>query len=321
MIEIKDPKEYFKIIQRIKHIGLEQSEYWYQYKKSKKKFVFYVDSLTDTSVAILGTIYKLPFIGEILRIQDGPVYQENITQKKFNTFFSYLMKKYEGIEIDSTHPYSTDFEVAIRRVGFLRPSINKRCPLTICIDPCNKKPYGKNWKQNLKKNSQYEMKFVVSNKSDEDIELFVKLFTEMKDMKNISYGVDFKNVKNLLKGDKTHMFFAYCNNTPVAARVISIDKLYAFDIHAANSSFSRDCGGTYFLMDEIFKFLSQFNILFFDFGRIAPGKTKLEYVSHFKETSKGIYVQYNGEWIWYKKKAIRILLNFYYKYLLKIKGY
>lgn len=321
MVKIENAEKYFNCIKKISFHGMEQTEFWYHYKKETKNFVFYVDSVVDTSIGIMGTLYKKPIIGNILQVIDGPVYKENTNQKKIVNFFNELKKEYSIIEIDSSNIYDVNFEVSIRRAGFKRPLMYKRCPLTIYIDLNDIKRYDRNWRRNIIKAKENGLIFFEAEKNKKHLAVFVEMFNEMRQLKNISYGINTEELQRLLSCEEIHLFLVKKEEDILAGRIVAIRGSFAYDVHASNSNRARDFGATFFLIDNILTYLKNKNVLYFDFGRISPGIDKKDNVTLFKEGSNGKYIQYNGEWGWYKRTFYQYAMYFYQKVFLKIKGY
>lgn len=321
MVKIENAEKYFDCIKKIPFHGMEQSEFWYEYKKDSKNFVFYVDSEIDTSIGIMGSLYKKNIMGKVLQVIDGPVYKDNITQRKIIDFFNELKKEYSIIEVDSNHIYDVNFEVSIRRAGFKRPLMSKRCPLTIFIELNNMKRYDRNWRRNISKANENGLTFFEAEKNIDSVVVFVKMFNEMRQLKNIGYGIKTEELIKLLNREEIHIFFVKKGEDTLAGRIIAIRDTFAYDVHASNSNRAREFGATFFLIDNILTYLKNKNVLFFDFGRISPGEDEMDSVTIFKEGSNGIYIQFNGEWGWYKKSLYQFALYFYQKFILKMKGY
>ena len=118
------------------------------------------------------------------------------------------------------------------------------------------------------------------------------------------------------------LYMVYNNsNIPIAARIIHFDKIYSSDVFAANSNEARNCGATYFMMQNIFELLKNEDLKFFDFGRIPPSNHETDSVYTFKNASRGKKVQYNGEWVVYKSKYMELLMLFYKLFKLKKQRY
>jgi hypothetical protein len=74
------------------------------------------------------------FLRKKVLLIDTPLLKRGLSEKTIRKRFLPLVDlNYAGIEIDSISEYNVEFEVGIRRVGFLRPLRFSRCPLTIII--------------------------------------------------------------------------------------------------------------------------------------------------------------------------------------------
>ena len=107
------------------------------------------------------------------------------------------------------------------------------------------------------------------------------------------------------------MFFLELNNTPIAARIISVEQNISYDVFACNSLESRNNGATQYLMQNIFDYLSKLNIKYFDFSRIPVGKKGAQGVYDFKRATRAETIQYNGEWVFFKNKKFRYIFFLY----------
>ena len=144
------------------------------------------------------------------------------------------------------------------------------------------------------------------------------MFKELANLKGLGFHLETESLQILLASNDIRTFMVYNNkNHPVAARIVHVNNLFATDIFAANSLEARKCGATYFIMQHIFETLKEEGFQTFDFGRIPPSNHATDSVYVFKNASRGTKVQYNGEWTFYKKKYIEILLLAYK--LLKLK--
>ena len=183
--------------------------------------------------------------------------------------------------------------------------------------------FDNNWKRNIKKAQETGLVFkeVIDFNSVLLLEI-TEMFKEMADLKGLGYILESVSLISLLLSKDIRTFMVYNqSNTPVAARIIHFDKIYATDIFAANSNEARNCGATYFMMQNIFELLKNEDFKFFDFGRIPPSNHETDSVYTFKNASRGKKVQYNGEWVVYKSKYMELLMLFYKMYKLKKQRY
>jgi hypothetical protein len=325
MLEIKDKEEFFKLQNKLERIPFTQSKGWFDYVSHKHKdFVYFVDSLQEVKIACWGILQSIPlFSKQILRI-DGECYSQDITEKFFKTFYTKLSKlPYNAIEINSNNPYNIEYEIGIRQAGFKRSLGHFSCPLTIEMDFNSDFKFNRNWKRNVKKAQETGLVFkeVIDFNSDLLLEI-TEMFKEMADLKGLGYILESASLISLLSSKDIRIFMVYNqSNTPVAARIIHFDKIYSSDVFAANSNEARNCGATYFMMQNIFELLKNEDFKFFDFGRIPPSNHETDSVYIFKNASRGKKVQYNGEWVVYKSKYMELLMLFYKLFKLKKQRY
>lgn len=325
MIQIKDSKHFFEIQKKIKKIPFTQSEGWYKSEIQKNRnIIFFVDDEKDINIAIWGKEQRIPLSKKKLLLINGEVISKSIDEKAIITFYEKLCTlEYQGIEINSDNEYKVDFEIGLRRAGFVRPIGFFACPLTICYQIQKDFNFNRNWKRNVKKAIASELKFEEIKKiSKEIIHAMILMFKEMAELKNLGYVLEEKSLTNLLESSDMRLFMVYDKrNNPIAARVIHDNKPYSSDVYAANSLKARDTGATYFIMQKIFEILKNENYSEFDFGRIPPSNHSTDSVYIFKNASRGKRIQYNGEWCFYKSKSVEILMFLYKNFKLKKQRY
>lgn len=325
MIEIKDAEVFFEIQKKIVRIPFTQSRGWYNYELHKKNNLsFYVDNENDTNIAVWGRVQNIPLSKKKLLLINGETISENISEKLIIDFYKKLTElKFQGIEINSDNKYNVDFEIGIRRAGFLRPIGFFTCPLTIKFQLQKEFNFNRNWKRNVKKSIEADLKFEeITDITTSDIQSIISMFKEMADLKNLGYQLEEKGLTVLLKSSDMRLFLVYNKEKkPIAARIIHDNKPYASDVYASNSIAARVNGATYFMMQRIFELLKSENYSEFDFGRIPPSNHATDSVYVFKNASRGEKIQYNGEWCFYKSKRIELLLYLYKTFKLKKQRY
>ena len=325
MIEIKDADVFFEIQKKIKKIPFTQSKGWYKHALHKNNDIcFYVDNDTNVNIALWGRVQKIPFTNKKLLLINGEAISQNLDEKKVIQFYENLCKTdYQGIELNSDNEYNIEFEIGLRRAGFVRPIGGFTCPLTINFQIQNDFNFNRNWKRNVKKAIASELRFEeVTTITDEVIKTVILMFKEMADLKNLSYQLEEDSLASLLNSPDMRLFVVYDKqDQPVAARVIHDNKPYASDVYAANSLEARGNGATYFIMQKIFEQLKDESFQEFDFGRIPPSNHATDSVYIFKNASRGKKIQYNGEWSFYKSKWLEFLLFSYKSIKLKKQRY
>lgn len=325
MIQIHKPEHFFRLQAKLPHIPFTQSEAWYKYLKTNNTaFAFFVDDEKDTKIATWGRVQKIPVIGgNILRLE-GESYIEDINEKIIRKFYYEIIELgYKAIEGNSNNLYNIEYEIGIRRTGFVRPLSFTACPLSIEIDLQKDFNFDGNWKRNLKKAVSHKLFFEeVTTITDDVLSDIILMFQEMADLKQLSYTLEKESLKRLLTSEGIRTFWVKdkIGNT-IAARIIHEHNNYITDVFAANSLAARDCGATYYMMDSIFKLIKDEGKANFDFGRIPPSNHATDSVYIFKNASRGRKIQYNGEWVFYKNKWVEYLMFVYKQFIIKKQRY
>ena len=258
------------------------------------------------NIALWGRAQKIPFTNKKLLLINGEAVSQNIDEKKVIKFYENLSKTdYQGIELNSDNEYNIEFEIGLRRAGFVRPIGGFTCPLTINFQIQDDFSFNRNWKRNVKKAVASELRFgEVTTITDEVIKSVILMFKEMADLKNLSYQLEDKSLKSLLDSPDMRLFVVYDKqDQPVAARIIHDNKPYASDVYAANALEARGNGATYFIMQKIFEQLKGESFQEFDFGRIPPSNHATDSVYVFKNASKGKKYNTMGNGVFTKVNA------------------
>jgi len=325
MIEIKDADVFFEIQKKIGKIPFSQSEGWYKHVLDKNNDIsFFVDNQTNVNIAVWGRVQKIPLSKKKLFLVNGETVSTDLNEKKTIQFYKLLIDfGFDGIEINSDNKYNIEFEIGLRRSGFVRPLGFFACPLTIDFKIQQDYNFNRNWKRNVKKAIAAELHFKeVKNITIDVVLSVISMFKEMADLKSLSYQLEEVSLTSLLKSADMRLFMV-CDKQgkPIAARIIHDNKPYASDVYAANSLEARDTGATYFIMQRIFETLKKESYTQFDFGRIPPSNHATDSVYVFKNASRGEKIQYNGEWCFYKNKYIELLMFLYKNFKLKKQRY
>jgi len=285
---------------------------WVEYQKAKgSNVLFFVDSIAQPQILCWSKIKKVKFIGEVLEVQ-GPIYKENVTTKQLYKFLNdFKDLPYKGVFINLGTVYNIELEVAFRKALFKRPIGQSSTSLTIVVQIDEFSP-DTNWKRNVKSANQENFRFELKHKiSIQDCKIIEELHYENSKIKKLGYTLDAKEIKALVEEDNIYVCFLYKDETPIAARIISIEENISYDVFACNSLESRKNGATQFLMQSVFEYLKSINVNHFDFSRIPLGKKGANGVYEFKKASRGDIVQYNGEWVFFANNKLRHLYYLY----------
>jgi len=315
MIQIKDATHFFEIQKKIKKIPFTQSRGWYNSELHKNhEILFFVDDEKDVNIAFWGRAQRIPFSKKKILLINGEAISNSTSEKLIRKHYQKLTSlDFVGFELNSVNEYRVDFEIGIRRAGFIRPISFFACPLTISFQVQEEFRFDNNWKRNVKKAIDSELEFEeIKIVSDANIQAIVSMFKEMAELKNLGYQLEATSLKTLLDSPEMRLFIVYNKDKKsVAARIVHDNKPFSSDVYAANSMEARDNGATYFIMQNIFETLKEEKYTEFDFGRIPPSNHATDSVYVFKNASRGDKIQYNGEWSFYKNRRLEILMFFY----------
>lgn len=324
MVEIDNPKEFFELQSAIPRIPFTQSRGWHDYQNiQEEKVRYFVNDLSNVKIALWGKEKPIPISGKKLFLIEGVAMSPYLEEATITSFFKKLKSlNYIAVLINSNNVYTIDFEIGIRRSGFVRPLGGFSCPLTILVKPQEIPKYNRNWKRNFKTAAGTGLNFTeISSPSKLDIESFISMFKEMSELKNLSYELFFENLNQLIFDHEMRLFMVKYNGKDISARIIHVNGKFASDVYAANSLEARNTGASYFIMQHIFELLKVEGVEEFDFGRIPPSDHATDNVYLFKKASGGSPIQYNGEWVYFKSRLTEILFTMYQLFKLKRQRY
>jgi hypothetical protein len=317
-------QDFFKAQQRLQNIPFNQTEEWFE----KCGFLedncrFFMDDLSNPNIGCWGSVYKRKFIGEHIII-DGECYMNSITSHHMRGFYKDIIScGFSIIEMSSTQFYDTKYEIGVRRAGFLRPMVTRLSPLTIAISTSDIRKTHKTWNRNVRLSTNANLTFkYVENPTNEDLEIFCNIFQELRTLKNLSYTLTANSMANFFSSNRYKLFFVYNEKgKPICGRIVYVFGKDSYDVHAANSIEARDFGAAYYIIDEILKYLESIGVKTFDYGRIPPSNNEMDEIYRAKSYSGGTPTLYNGQWVFYKSKALEYLLNGYFYFLRKTSRY
>ena len=321
---IIDKDTFFQIVEKFEYIPFEHTLAWENYKdESGSHFIHFVDDKSAPNICCWGRIIKKPLVGKILDIQ-GEIKQTAITNKQIQHFWKNVIEEASCnmITYNSVSEYSCNYEISMRRAGFIRPLGNRVCPLTIFIQTQEDRDTDRNWRRNLKKSLSENLVFkAIDQPTLENAQEISRMFGELKEMKGLGYDLVPNQLMQILKDDNFKLFYTLKDDIPLCARIVYIKNGMAADVFAANSFESRKYSATHFMMERIFDHLKEQGIKVFDFSRIPPSNNETDSVYVFKNSAGGYPVQYNGEWIWSKKRIYSLAFCVYNFFIRKAHQY
>ncbi|MBO3115768.1 peptidoglycan bridge formation glycyltransferase FemA/FemB family protein [Winogradskyella sp. DF17] len=316
MIELSASEDFFELQGQLDIVTSTQSKGWHSYKKSQGREIrYFVNDEAQPTIAVWGFMFKVPVLKKFLFVIEGMAHAQHLKANVITKFFSQLAQidDFVGVDIDSNTVYNTSFEIGLRRAGFLRPLGSFNCPLTIEIDLQEPFRFDTNWKRNIKRTAGHNLIFEEKTHcSEADIKAIVDLYREMNNLKGRAVGHRDYQIKALVEEEDIRVFFVSSEDgEPLCARVIHCNDRFATDIFASNALKSRECGASYFIVQELLELLKAEGYETFDFGRIGPSTHSADSVYTFKKASRGREVQYLGEFSCYKNKLIELVLLVY----------
>lgn len=307
--------QYWSIVSSFDNIPTEQSKCWIDaiYSQSAARLVYFVNSVENPNVACVGYSSYHRFLGRHLHIE-GLCLNNKVPVSEIKSFFTALTEEdYSYISFSDIYEYRPDFEVAIRRAGFIRPAGISLCPLTMMIDLQSNFTFHKTWVRGVKKSiaSGNTFEFIKEPNHDYAV-IFEGLFKSMSERKGLkSYPKAYQVEKLLSQNSPYHLFVIKnkCGNI-ISARVEYTNQNLVYDIWAANSDEAMKTGAAYHIQEEVFNFYKNLNYSKFDYGRIPPSADYMDNIYLAKSYSGGYPVAYNGQWEYSKSNLYSFLLSF-----------
>lgn len=315
-------KTFFEVQKSFPDIPFSQTEEWLDSIKNNN-ICYFVDNVQQPRICCWGRVYNRKLIGNHLLI-NGISMKNVIDSKNIRDFFkSIISEGFKLIELSDINYYNADFEVGIRRAGFLRPLGSTLSPLTLIVNLQSPFSFHRDWRRNVRKAIEQDIQFeYLPNPTIDQTNTFIRLFNQLKERKNLGFTLTSEELLKLLSKEHFKLFFAKTKEDKyLAGRLIYVNKKKAYDIYAANSYESLKNGSTYFLQEKIFYFLKEREIEFFDYGRIPPGTDSMDDIYVAKSYSGGYPILYNGQWQYSKSILFDYLYSFYKHCILKRKRY
>ena len=322
MTEI-DKNTFFDITQTFDYVPFTQSEGCWKMNsiKGENRFQFFVDSLEKPSLACMGYVMKR-FGLKMLQI-DGECFADgkNIDSKKIRDFYKEITQAdFDIIEINSSLPYDVLYEIGVREAGYLRPVGMFSSQLSNWIDLHSEIRYNENWKRNLKKSEKLNLKLnVLEQPTNDQIRFFSDFYNKFAYSKGFGHHINFEQTKALLQSNDFSLALVTDETENILAGIIFHHRnnragLY---ISARSTEYKNDNGVTFFMYDQLFKYLKSKGYTIFDLEKLCPSTHSKQSVFLFKNGIKGEKVLYCGEFSWYKRQIYRPLMYFVKKYLFK----
>ncbi len=320
-MNIIDKNKFFEITKQFEYVPYTQTEAWHAHFVGHKNdsFAFFVDDEHKPKIACVAHVKKalglkmLLLEGECLLVK---TYKSSLIKSFYETMTSL---NYDMIEIVSNYPYNSEFEVGIRRAGFLRPVGSFSMPLSNWINLQEDIKCNSNWTRNFKKSQAFDLDFeLVQRPSLDIVKSVVFFYNKFSSEKGLSHLLVVESINKLLQSDSFSVGLVKNKEKEILSFIIIHNtKKHAGLLYAASGDKSKDSGATFFMYTELFKVLKEKGLNTFDMEKLVPSTHSTDGVFLFKDGVKGIRTVYNGEWSWYKKSIYRPLMYFVKKWMFK----
>lgn len=309
-----DREKFFEIQAKFDNIPFTQTEEWLlsEYSDRLDDVLYFVNSLDDPQICCWGIYSKIRFLGYQLNLS-GETLKKDISIRTITSFYQEIANEdYTVVNVSSINTYNVDFEIGIRRAGFIRPLGMSLCPLSILVNLQEPFNFHRNWRRNVRKSIKESVRFqYIENPTNDDICTFIGLFNQLKERKSLRFKLSEKGISKLLEKQRYKLFFVYDKeDNPIAARIVYLMNNRSYDVYAANSRQALQCGAVYFIQQKIFEFLHDLKIEFFDYGRIPPGTDNMDSIYVSKSYSGGEPISYNGQWVYSNNQLIDFMYAF-----------
>lgn len=320
---IHDKNSYFQILEKFEIVPYTQSRGWCEmqslYKPERVKY--FVNDMDNPTIACFAHEKKM--LGVRMIVIEEEAFKDELahTPAEIKKFYEIINASgYKIIEISSNSKYDFDYEIALRQAGFLRPVGLFSLPSTKIIDLTNPIGYNRDWKNNLKKAAKNGLEFEPVERVEKfHSEEFIKIYSEMSRSKSIGIPFNAELIEKLCSTGDFKLFFVLRNGVRIASTIIFQRNKSALSLYAASGSIARSTSASYFMYDELFKYLADSGVKTFDMGKLLPSKEPVNNVFLFKNGIEGKHIQLNGEWARYSNPFYRFSMYFVKRYILKRK--
>lgn len=320
---IHDKNSYFQILEKFEIVPYTQSRGWCEmqslYKPERVKY--FVNDMDNPTIACFAHEKKM--LGVRMIVIEEEAFKDELahTPAEIKKFYEIINASgYKIIEVSSNSKYDFDYEIALRQAGFLRPVGLFSLPSTKIIDLTNPIGYNRDWKNNLKKAAKNGLEFEPVERVEKfHSEEFIKIYSEMSRSKSIGIPFNAELIEKLCSTGEFKLFFVLRNGVRIASTIIFQRNESALSLYAASGSIARSTSASYFMYDELFKYLADSGVKTFDMGKLLPSKEPVNNVFLFKNGIEGKHIQLNGEWARYSNPFYRFSMYFVKRYILKRK--
>jgi hypothetical protein len=320
MIQIKQT-EFFEIISTFDSVPYTQSYGWFCFNNCDETGLcdFFTDDIANPQIAVFGHVKKA-FGLKMLLVEGECLKSLPYKSSLIKNFFEQLtFSGYDIVEFVSNSEYNSEFEVGIRRAGFLRPVGLFSMSLSKVIDLTSEILFDRNWNRNLKKSEAFNLEYrEVISPDIQFISEMVNLYNKFSDQKGFSHKLSVNETSKVLQSPG---YSVSCvdstDGTLLSFMIYYLRNGCANSVFTAKSEKAKECGATFYLYKMLFEDLKKKGVKSYDIEKLVPSKHSTDSVFLFKDGMKGKRVIYNGEWSWYKYPFYRTIMYFVKKYIFK----
>ena len=309
-----DRETFFALQAKIKDVPYSQSLGWHEtaYKSAQNKLLYFVNTTDDPRICCFGSLSKRRYFGRILSIT-GISRKKDVNITEYRSFFKSIVDEgFNMINIMDLGRNSAEFEVGVRRAGFVRPFGFSLCPMSLIVDLKAPFQFHRKWRSHVRNSIVCGNTFYpVEEPTMADAEEFSRMFGELKDRKRLSYNCVPENIFYLVSHGYKLFFMKDKDGVNIAGRLEYICDKNVYDIYAANTNIGLSNGAVYHLQEEILKYLSEHKYNEFDYGMIPPSDNHMDDIYIAKSYSGGTPIGYNGQWQYCKSLMKKYISSIY----------
>ncbi|MDR2475979.1 MAG: hypothetical protein LBD45_09000 [Bacteroidales bacterium] len=322
---LPNKEKFVEVTRDFEYIPFPQSIGWHNLHACTKPdnpeaFIFLADSIANPTIACFGFVMKFLWM-KMLLIEGECIRQLPVSRETIQPFYQAIQKlPFDFIEINSHLLYTPEYEIGIRKAGYLRPVGLFSTQLSKIIHLQQPISLSGNWKRNLQKARKNSLKFeLLTEITPIYLKTFMQLYAKLLVEKKFSHTFSAAQFGELLKTPEFSLACARDENDEIQVTfIIFTSKGYAQSMFCAKSEKAKQTGATFFAYHETLNYLKNSNYQHFDMGRMLASSTQtLKGVFDFKDGVEGEYITYCGEWAWYKRQYYRPLMFFVKKFLMK----
>lgn len=250
-------EQFFELIATFEWVPYTQTYGWFAFSNCEKSgnYLCLVDAYENPKIACFAHIKKAAGF-KLLVIEGECLLSKNIKSSLIKTFYEDIrLLGYDMVEINSNSLYNSEFEVGIRRAGFLRPVGSFSVPLSKWINLTAELTYNSNWTRNTKKSLEYGLKLELYEKPcAEIITTVVNFYNQFTKEKGFTHKLDVTATSKLLTSENFSLaVVTNSENTLLSCIIFHHIKEHAGLLYAAKSSDAKENGATFFMYNNLLR--------------------------------------------------------------------